>query len=629
MTDSYPLGCSFTTGFIVVKMFCPRSPNVEIELFRRFEDPTGRRIPMVSMGDGFWEVRLEPAFLGWYYGFRITAIADTEGFEASDFAVLDPYAHFVSVTNDHIQHPKGRLLPDEPYDWEGDTWIAIEDPRDLVIYETHIKDATAHASAGSQYPGTYQGFVEPGIRGGLEHIAALGCNAIELLPLHLYAYKEPPGNDWNPLARNHWGYMSTSFFAPEPRYMLGASTDEPARHSDPSTHRAVKDMVKEIHKKGIAVIVDVVYNHVSNYDRNPLKYIDKAYYFRLTIDGFYRSDSGCGNDFKSENPMSRQLIIDSVLYWAQTFHIDGFRFDLGHLLDKETLIAIREALLKVNPHAVLFAEPWGGGYNPTMFSEIGWSTWNDQIRNGVKGSEPVSQPGYIFGKWHPESTRMSLENYIRGTLLPEANGRYHHPAHSVNYLESHDGYTLGDFIRLTLNPTLASANPSRETLVPLSDHELRIARLAALYLFISQGVPMMHTGQEWSRTKSLDHNSYEKDDITNYLVYSDADVNAGLVSYYRGLIALRAHSDVFRRATSEQIQFHRYDDSQHITATITMPTGSWLVSMNANPTQTQVVHLPPGYWQVLVSGAHAGVEPIATIGGIVQLPPISGMVLRK
>jgi pullulanase/glycogen debranching enzyme len=140
---------------------------------------------------------------------------------------------------------------------------------------------------------------------------------------------------------------------------------------------------------------------------------------------------------------------------------------------------------------------------------------------------------------------------------------------------------------------------------------------------------MMHTGQEWSRTKSLDHNSYEKDDITNYLVYSDADVNASLVSYYRGLIALRAHSDVFRRTTSEQIQFHRYDDSQHITATITMPTGSWLVSMNANPTQTQVVHLPPGYWQVLVSGAHAGVEPIATIGGIVQLSPISGMVLRK
>ena len=629
MTDTFPLGCSFTPGFIVVKVFCPRSPEVRIELFRRFEDAHGTVIPMIPGNDGIWEVRLEPAFLGWYYGFRIKAPADTAGFEASDFAVLDPYAHFVSVTNDHIQHPKGRLLPDEPYDWEGDTWIPIRDPRDLVIYETHVKDATAHPSAGSRYPGTYQGFVEPGIRGGLEHIAALGCNAIEFLPLHLYAYKEPPDNAWNPLARNHWGYMTTSFFAPEPRYMLGVSTDEPTRHSDPATHRAVKDMVKEIHKKGLAVIVDVVYNHVSNYDRNPLKYIDKSYYFRLTVDGFYRSDSGCGNDLKSENPMARQLIIDSVLYWAKTFHIDGFRFDLGHLLDRETLVAIREALLAVNPHAVLIAEPWGGGYNPTLFSEIGWSTWNDQIRNGVKGSEPVSQAGFIFGRWHPESSRMSLENYVRGTLLPSANGRYHHPAHSVNYLESHDGYTLGDFIRLTLNPALASSHPTRESLVPLSDTERRIARLAALYLFVSQGVLMIHAGQEWSRTKSLDHNSYEKDDITNHLVYSDADVNADLLAYFKGLIRLRAETEVFRRATPDQIHFHRYDDSLHLTATLDTPDGSWLVSMNANPTQTQHVHLPPGYWHVLVSGAHAGTEPIATIGGIVQLAPISGMVLRK
>lgn len=628
MTDSFPLGCSFTPEFIVVKMFCPRTPSVDVELFRRFEDSRGRRIPMIPAGDGIWEVRLEPGFLGWYYGFRITALADTAGFEASNFAVLDPYAHFVSVTNDHIQHPKGRLLPDEPYDWEGDTWIPIKDPRDLVIYETHVKDATAHPSAGSRYPGTYQGFTEHGIRGGLEHVVALGCNAIEFLPLHLYAYKEPPENAWNPLARNHWGYMTTSFFAPEPRYMEGVSTEEPARHSDPATHRAVKDMVKEIHKKGIAVIVDVVYNHVSNYDRNPLKYIDKAYYFRLTVDGFYRSDSGCGNDFKSENSMARQLIIDSVLYWAQTFHIDGFRFDLGHLLDKETLVAVQEALFKVNPHAVLFAEPWGGGYNPTMFSEIGWSTWNDQFRNGVKGSDPVL-PGYIFGKWHPESSRLSLENYMRGTLLLAPNGRYLRPEHSVNYLESHDGYTLGDFIRLSLNPGLTTNVPTREALVPVSDVELRIARLAAIFLFTSQGVLLMHAGQEWSRTKSLDHDSYEKDDITNHLVYSDADVNSSLVRFYEGLIRLRSHTDVFRRARPEQIHFHRYDDGLHLTATIDTPDGSWLVTMNANPSQTQIIHLPPGYWNVLVSGAHAGVEPIATIGGIVQLPPISGMILRK
>ncbi len=633
MNKVFPLGCSFTADFIVVRVFCPRSPKVTIELFRRFEDSKGKLIPMIKEIDGCWEVRLEPAFLGWFYGFRIDSPPDTVGFQSSDFAVLDPYAHFVSVTNDHLQHPKGRLLPDEPYDWEGDTWIPIADPRDLILYETHVKDATMHPSAKSQYPGTYQGFVESGIRGGLEHVLTMGFNAIEFLPLHMYAYKEPPENDWNPLARNHWGYMTTSFFAPEPRFMHGVSTDEPVRHSDPATHRAVKDMVKAIHKKGIAVILDVVYNHVSNYDLNPLKYLDKAYYFRLTVDGFYRTDSGCGNDVKTENPRVREMIIDSLVYWAETFHIDGFRFDLGHLIDKETLIAIKERLTAINPNVVLMAEPWGGGYNPTMFSEIGWSTWNDQIRNGVKGSEPVSHPGYIFGKWHPESSRLSLENYFRGTLLSGPNGRYHLPEHSVNYLESHDGYTLGDFIRKTVNPSITDGNPSREDVVKLNDHELHVARLAALYLFVSQGVTLIHAGQEWARTKVFDHNSYEKDDITNYLVYTDADRNEELVDYYKGLIRLRSESEMFRRSKPENIQFQRYDDSLHLTATFdgteTADKRTYLVSLNANPTQYQIIHLPPGYWDVLVSGPHAGNRSIAKIGGIVNLPPISGIVLRK
>lgn len=633
MTQTQPLGAIFTANYIIVRLFCPRSPEVDIELFRRYEDPSGMKIPMVRDEDGIWEVHLEPTFKGWYYGFRILPPADTIGFEASDFAVCDPYAHFVTVTNDEKQHPRGRLLPDEPYDWEGDTFIPIEDIRDLIIQETHIKDATMDATAGSANPGTYQGFIQPKIKGGLAHVSRMGFNAVEFLPLHLYAYKEPVQNAWNPHARNHWGYMTTSFFAPEPRYMIGVSTDEPVRHSDPATHRAVKDMVKAIHKKGIAVILDVVYNHVSNYDLNPLKYIDKSYYFRLTLDGFYRSDSGCGNDLKTENPMVRNLILDSLIYWAETFHIDGFRFDLGHLIDVDTLNEIRDELRKINPHVVLIAEPWGGGYNPQLFSELDYTTWNDQIRNGVKGSEPVSSPGFIFGKWHPESTRLSLENYVRGTLIPHPNGRYLKSEHSLNYLESHDGYTLGDFIRLTLRPELGNRAQDRSDLALLTNHELHISRLAALYLMISQGVPMIHAGQEWSRTKALDHNSYEKDDETNYLNYEEADINPGLVAYYAGLIALRKASPALRRSAPESILFQRYDDSLHMTMTIDgKPIGdphTYLISINTNPTASQIVHLPPGYWDVLVSGPHAGDKPIATIGGILNLPPISGFVLRK
>lgn len=652
---SQPLGPSFDASGITVRVFAPRTPGVDIELFREYGSNGGVRIPMISDGHGVWTVRLDTSHIGSWYGFRVAPIAGAD-FMPSDFPLLDPYARFVSVRNTWRQDPLGRLLPEEPFDWEGDTWVPIEDPRDLVIYETHVKDATRHSSAGAARPGTYAAFTDPNARGGMRHIKRMGANAVEFLPLHLSAYHEPPyghtvpggvTNLWNPYAVNHWGYMTTSFFAPEPRFVEPDQEKAPVRHSDPATHRAVKQMVKRLHAEGLAVILDVVYNHVSQYDRNPLKYLDKGYYFRLNPDGSFLSESGCGNDFRSEMPMARQLILDSIRYWAEEFHIDGFRFDLGHLLDRETLVAIRDLLRTINPHAVLIAEPWGGGYNPVLFSDIGWSTWNDQIRNGVKGSDPVHGRGYIFGEWHHESVRLSLENYLRGTLLPHVNGRYHMSRHSLNYLESHDGYTLGDFIRIGLNPDLLKTpTDSRERLVPLSADQKAINRLGALFLFLAQGIPMIHAGQEWARTKWIedparldghrhkpDHNSYEKDDATNHLDYRDAAANADLVNYYAGLIRLRKSAPAWRRALPEEIVFTRYDDALHITGMLDSATSGdphiWLFSLNGNPSAEALLPLPDGYWDVVVTDGCAGTDTLLRVAGSIRIPPSSGTVLRK
>lgn len=627
MTSTKPLGCHVTPDIIHVRVFCPRSPQLDIELFRRYGDVKGIRIPMVRDADGVWEVHLEPAFIGWHYGFRITPPADTVGFEASDFPVCDPYAHFVTVRNDHRQDPLGRLLPDEPYDWEGDRHIPVQDVRDLVIMETHLKDATAHPSARAAQPGTYHGFIEKSARGGLNHLASLGITAVEFLPLHLYAYKEPPDNPWNLLARNHWGYMTTSYFAPEPRFMPGVDPETgETRSSDPATHRAVKDMVKALHKRGIAVILDVVYNHVSNYDRNPLKYLDKSYYFRLTIDGFYQTDSGCGNDFRTESPMARRLILDSLRYWAEEFHIDGFRFDLGLLIDKETLTQARDMLREIHPDVILIAEPWGGGYDTGLFSGLGYLSWNDQIRNGVKGSDPARARGFLFGSWHHESTRFSLENYVRGTLAGQANGRFLKPEHALNYLESHDGFTLGDFIRIATDAT-PPASPV------LTERQKAILRLGHLFLMTSQGVPMLHAGQEWGRTKQFDHNSYEKDSDVNHLDYDQIEPNRDVVDYLAGLIRLRSQHSAFRRSPSEAIRFHTYDDSLHLTYTIdgaaSGDTHDHIVSMNANPTQAHSLHLPPGYWDLMVGGPVASDVPICRLAGVIEVPQVSGVVLRK
>ena len=194
--------------------------------------------------------------------------------------------------------------------------------------------------------------------------------------------------------------------------------------------------------------MDVVYNHVSNYDLNPFKFIDKKYYFRLDENGEFITGSGCGNDFKTERPMARRLIVESLLYWMREYHIDGFRFDLATLIDGKTLDVITLETRRLNPDVILIAEPWGGGkYGQEEFSRRGWAAWNDMFRNGVKGQNPRDGQGFIFGKWQGGNSPESLRHYIAGTLRT-GGGPFYRAAHSVNYLESHDDETLGDFIRI-------------------------------------------------------------------------------------------------------------------------------------------------------------------------------------
>ena len=178
-----------------------------------------------------------------------------------------------------------------------------------------------------------------------------------------------------------------------------------------------KDVIKSFHKEGIAVIMDVVYNHISQYQLGSLKEIDKKYYFRFDDKGNYKSESGTGNDLKTESPMVRKMIIDSILYWMKEYHVDGFRFDLGKLIDWETVEEIIREAKKINPYVIIVCEPWGGGYDPEGFSLRGWGSWNDQFRNGVKGENPVNGLGWIFGHWYGDNNPDRIKNYINGTLV--------------------------------------------------------------------------------------------------------------------------------------------------------------------------------------------------------------------
>jgi pullulanase/glycogen debranching enzyme len=497
--------------------------------------------------------------------------------------------------------------------------------------------------------------IEKETKGGINYIKSLGVNTVELLPSQEFANIEIPYrkhlagrfNNWNPYEQNYWGYMTASFFAPSSYYAeeWKELQWDIWMGKEAKAVKQFKDMVKAFHKEGIAVMMDVVYNHISEYELGNLKEIDSAYYFRFDNKGKYKAESGCGNDLKTERPMVGRMIIESVLYWMKEYHIDGFRFDLGKLIDWETIEEIIYEAKKINPHVVFVCEPWGGGYDPAGFSLRGWGTWNDQIRNGIKGENPNKGQGWIFGKWYGNNNIKRIKSYVNGTLAKDKHGLFKQKEHSVNYLESHDGYTLGDFIRIGTGEVkpetkIEDIDANRK----LSPLQLKLNKLAALFLFTSQGITMIHEGQEYARSKvipfnanvkdslqgTIDHNTYNKDNEVNYLNFHHAEMNKELLEYYKGLIELRKKYPAFRRAKYEDVHFLELKDKHFALGySVKYEGAEFLVLFNAENKSEVRFDLPNGEWDILVNPEKAGVISRGYILKTITLQPKDGYVLMK
>lgn len=642
------LGTFYEDGKTYFRLFTPNAEKVSLIIFDKAEDDKGLVYEMKRDENAVWEIALEGEFFGKYYNFIV------EHKNQSPVLCLDPYAKAVASYNTYFTPRKGIIIKENDYDWLGDEWIR-NDWRDLIIYEMHIRDMTEHPSSEVKERGTYKGLVEKGKKGGISYIKKLGVNAVELLPSQEFANIEIPFkkelrgklNTWNPYERNHWGYMTAAFFAPESYYSENTRNIKWKSWSgtDAKAVTDFKDMVKEFHKEGIAVIMDVVYNHLSEYEFGNLKEIDKEYYFRLNQQGDFIAESGCGNDLRTEAPMLRRLIVESVLYWMKEYHIDGFRFDLGKLIDWETIETIIYEAKKINPDVVFVCEPWGGGYDPAGFSLRGWGAWNDQIRNGIKGENPFNGLGWIFGQWYGNNNPQRIKSYVNGTLITDTLGLFQKPHHSVNYLESHDGYTLGDFIRLaTSYAKRDEIIKDVDSFVKLTQLQMKLNKLGALFLFTSRGITMIHSGQEFARTKVIphnlnipdphegiiDHNSYEKDNETNYINYNHVEINEELFNYYKGLIELRKKYSAFRRAKYEDVLFHDVKGNPFaISYEVKYKDEHFFVAMNANQSLSQVINLPKGEWEVIVDSEKAVTKTIRTVKNKIEVEPISGYVLKK
>lgn len=493
------------TGF---RLFAPRATEVSLCLYDgpEFQDPEdGFLEPRETFvmkryaSEGVWEVWLEGLRIGSYYSFRVDgAQGNGDGFNR-DVPIGDPYCLAVA-------HERGNSIVIDPSagrewfkGWTDEQW---ETPpwSDAVIYETHVRDLTSHHSSGvpEDLRGSYAGLLaSDGTGTGLDHLKALGVNMIEFMPIH----------EFENAGTNHgWGYSPVYFFAPESSYAQKPLVG--------SHYYEFKNLVNELHNKGFGVLLDVVYNHVGG--PNIYAMIDNKYYFRMDHEFRYSNFSGCGNDVRSEGPMVRRLLIDSVLYWMTEYHIDGFRFDLAELIDLDTLMAIRDAARKVNPNVLLISEPWSFRGNHKMaLKGQGWAAWNDEFRNPVRD--------FVLG----HGKRDSVKAAIRGSVDSFAAT----PIQSVNYLESHDDMCLAD--ELTADPNKDGRN--------LTPKDARRHRLGATMLFTSLGIPMISEGQEYIRSKRGIHNTYNKGDVINQLRWDERKRPEAAVTlrYYRDLIALR------------------------------------------------------------------------------------------
>ena len=652
-----PLGCTWNKATTTFRIFAPRAFKVVLEIFQNHRDKSGQNFNMTMDKDGVWEIVLERHFFGQYYGYKITGPESPGEMFDNTKLVADPYSLAVVTENNFSHQGKTLIIDASKYDWQGDQWLDCN-LEDLIIYECHIRDLTAHKSSGvmPNLVGSYPGLIQKGIRGGMEHIKSLGVNAVEFLPVQDFGnieipFQQPVGdvtNTWNPYERNHWGYMTSYFFAPESYYASGQSLQKDGYCGEDGRQvNEFKDVVKAFHKEGIAVLMDVVYNHVSQYDQNCFKLVDKKYYFHLNPDNTFCSASGCGNDLKTDRPMVRRLILDSIKYWMTEYHIDGFRFDLAALIDWETIDQIAIEARKINPNVILIAEGWGGGkYELAEFSKHGWAAWNDQIRNGVKGQNPQNGQSFIFGKWFDKNNINRIKSYLTGTLV-EDGGLFQQKSHSVNYLESHDDHTLGDFIRIgtgEIKPPKGPFDP--EDLAVLSKTQLKLHKLAALILFVCQGPVLIHEGQEWARSKVIaqtsakedhvgyiDHNSYNKDNETNWLNFDHADLNKELVDYYKGLITLRNSFPAFRYSDKADIQFFENENTFALAMRINKKSSGdkkdFIVLMNAHRKKTATFEIPEGDWRVYVDAKQVYSAPKPLVKSVIKMSPSSGMILAK
>lgn len=515
------LGSRWSPGQTTFKVWSPVSSSADLLLFDAAIGGTAKVVPMKRAETGVWETTVQGDLHGKFYQYQ---------FKSYDRTRVAADINCFAASADSSRSMVVDLSKTNPSDWPTKTPGSIQSQADVVLYEVHVRDLTSNANSGVKESrrGKYLGFIEGGtsVDGrptGLDYLKDLGVNAVHLLPIQ----------DFNPehSSNYNWGYETTLFNVPEEQY----ATDP----SDPiKVVSETKSMVAGLHKAGIRVVLDVVYNHTVPAQGPGSAFWETVpyYYFRTDNKGTVLNESGVGNALNDDRLMVRKYVRDSLVFWANEYKVDGFRFDLLGMFTRPSVEDWATALRAVRPDIILYGEPWTGG-GPTRFGKgvqkgTGVAVFNDNLRNGLRGELDGPKPGFAMGAGGDAAI-------IKG-LLGSTTDFTVSPVESLNYVSAHDNMTLWDKVDLSL---------------PKADfkQKTRAVVLSNAVVLLAQGVPFIEGGAEIGRTKGGNNNSYNGGDEINAFDWSRMKKFSEVHAEIKNLIAIRLGHPAFRLSSSEQV----------------------------------------------------------------------------